>query len=91
MSIYSMRLSAIAIAMLAAIGIRDDVAWQSAVLSTGFGHYLLSIWYARGKLSALGREPRTAMATLAAVVAGSFLYRYRATLSVNDSIRRIWD
>jgi hypothetical protein len=82
MSIYSMRLSAIAIAVIAAIGIRDDVTWQSAVLSTGFGHYLLSIWYARGRLSVLGREWGSAIATLGAILAGSILYLTRFPLFV---------
>ena len=46
-----MRLSAIAITALLAIGVHDSTAWQSAVLSIGFGHYLLSVWYARAKLA----------------------------------------
>jgi len=69
-----MRLCSIGIAALAAIGLRDDLTWQSTVLSTGFGHYLLSIWYARGRLSGLAGEWRTATATLAAIIAGSILF-----------------
>lgn len=74
MTIYSMRLSAVAIAALLAVGLRDEVAWQSAVTSIGFGHYLLSMWYARGRLSGLGGDWATAVPTLAAVVAGSLVY-----------------
>lgn len=74
MTIYSMRLWAIVIAMLAAIGLHDDVVWQSAVTSIGFGHYLLSIWYARSRLSGLTRDRGTALATLGAVVGGSLFY-----------------
>jgi hypothetical protein len=74
MTIYSMRLLAIGIAALAAIGLRDDVVWQSAVTSIGFGHYLLSVWYARGRLSGLGRELGTALPTLGAVIGGSLMY-----------------
>lgn len=74
MTIYSMRLSAMAIAVLAAIGLRDDVVWQSAVTSIGFGHYLLSVWYARGRLSGLGSQWGTAIPMLGAVAAGSLVY-----------------
>ncbi len=74
MTIYSMRLAAIALAVLAAVGIRNDVAWQSTVTSIGFGHYLLSIWYARGRLSKLGAEWSTALPTLGAVIVGTILY-----------------
>jgi hypothetical protein len=72
--IYSMRLLAIGIAVLAAIGLRDDIVWQSAVTSIGFGHYLLSVWYARGRLSGLGREMGTALPTLGAVIGGGLIY-----------------
>jgi hypothetical protein len=82
MPTYWMRLSAIAIAFMVAIAARDDVTWQSAVLSIGFGHYLLSIWYARGKLAALGADWGTAIATLAAVLAGGILYVARFPLFV---------
>jgi hypothetical protein len=74
MTIYSMRLSAIAIAALTAIVLRNEVTWQSAVTSIGFGHYLLSMWYARGRLSKLGAEWATALPTLGAVIAGTLLY-----------------
>jgi hypothetical protein len=74
MTIYSMRLSAIAIAVLFAIALRDELTWQSAVMSIGFGHYLLSIWYARARLSGLGREWRTATVALATIITGSMLY-----------------
>jgi hypothetical protein len=74
MTIYSMRLSAIAIAVALAIGLRNEVLWQSAVTSIGFGHYLLSVWYARTRLSKLGSERGTAATTLGAVAGGGFLY-----------------
>jgi hypothetical protein len=74
MTIYWMRLSAIAIAALVALGLRDETIFGSAVTSIGFGHYLLSIWYARTRLSGLSRDRQTAAATLAAVVAGGLLY-----------------
>jgi hypothetical protein len=74
MTIYGMRLMAMAIAVLAAVGIREEIVWQSTVTSIGFGHYLLSIWYARGRLSKLGAEWSTALPTLGAVIVGTLLY-----------------
>jgi hypothetical protein len=82
MTIYSMRLAAVAIAVLAAVGIRDEIVWQSAVTSIGFGHYLLSVWYARGRMSKLGGEWSTALPTLGAVIVGVGLYAFRFPLIV---------
>jgi hypothetical protein len=69
-----MRLCAIAITAMLAIVVRDSTDWQSAVLSIGFGHYLLSVWYARGKLANVASNWTTALPMAAAVAGGSVLY-----------------
>ena len=74
MSISQMRLSAIAITSLLATFVHDITTWQSAVLSIGFGHYLLSAWYARSKFAKVATNWNTAIPMAATVVVGAVLY-----------------
>jgi hypothetical protein len=91
MSLASMRLAAIAITALLAIAVRDSIAWQSAVLSIGFGHYLLSVWYARSKLAIVATHWSTAVPMAAAVVIGSVLYIGRFPLIIYFAAHHVFN
>ena len=86
-----MRLASIAITALLAIGVRDSAVWQSAVLSIGFGHYLLSIWYARAKLAKVATNRGTALPMAAAVLGGTLLYLVRFPLIIYFAVHHVFN
>ena len=91
MPLSSMRLSAIAITVIIAIALRDDTRWRSAVLSLGFGHYLLSLWYARTKFTTVASVWSTALPMLAAIGGGAALYFGRFPLVVYFAVHHVFN
>jgi hypothetical protein len=91
MPLSCMRLSAVAITVIIAVTLRDDIRWRSAVLSLGFGHYLLSLWYARGKLAAVASDWRTALPTMLAIAGGAALYFGRFPLVVYFAVHHVFN
>jgi hypothetical protein len=91
MSVSQIRFSAIAITALFAIGLRDYTTWASAVLSIGFGHYLLSLWYARAKLAKVASDFNTALPMAAAVAGGAVLYFNKFPLIVYFAVHHVFN
>jgi hypothetical protein len=91
MSISQMRLSAIAITSLLAASTRDTTTWQSAVLSIGFGHYLLSAWYARSKLAKVAGNWSTALPMAATVAVGTALYLGSFPLIIYFAVHHVFN
>ena len=91
MSLSHIRLTAIAITALLAIGAPDRTAWQSAVLSIGFGHYLLSLWYARQKLVKVASDWNTALPMAAAVAGGAALYLGSFPLIIYFAVHHVFN
>jgi hypothetical protein len=91
MSLTYMRLAAIAVTALIAIGVRDSTVWQSAVLSIGFGHYLLSVWYSRAKLAKVATNWSTALPMSAAVLGGTLLYLVRFPLIIYFAVHHVFN
>ncbi len=91
MRLSSMRLSAIAITLTIAVALRDDTHWRSVVLSLGFGHYLLSLWYARAKFATVASVWSTALPMMAAIAGGAALYFGRFPLVVYFAVHHVFN
>jgi hypothetical protein len=91
MPLSCMRLSAIAITVAVAVTLREDARWRSAVLSLGFGHYLLSLWYARRKFATVASDWNTALPMMAAVAFGAALYFGRFPLVVYFAVHHVFN
>jgi hypothetical protein len=91
MPLSSMRLSAIGITVIIAAALRDDTYWRSVVLSLGFGHYLLSLWYARAKFAAVASVWTTALPMMAAIAGGASLYFGRFPLVVYFAVHHVFN
>jgi hypothetical protein len=91
MPLSCMRLSAIAITVIVAVALREDTRWRSTVLSLGFGHYLLSLWYARRKFAAVASGWNTALPMMAAIAGGAALYFGRFPLVVYFAVHHVFN
>ena len=65
--------------------------WVAAVFSLGFGHYLLSIVYARGKVRAFLVSPLAALPLLLAVLIALGLYASKFSLLVYFGLHHIFN
>nr|CAA9213311.1 putative membrane protein [uncultured Armatimonadetes bacterium] len=65
-----MRLGAVGVAVLLAAATGGKTPWLEIAFSLGFGHYLLSLLYAKKQIARVVREPQT-LAACAVLVAGA--------------------
>jgi hypothetical protein len=85
------RFAAIAITFLLILALPGTANWVAAVFSLGFGHYLLSIAYARGKVRASLASPLAAVPLLLSIVIALGLYASKFSLLVYFGLHHIFN